>query len=67
MYIRTARTSNSKEPQQKHRLGTVGIKILGGGGEGRGLKLVLGDPNIALDILRWALSSVQRNELIYFV
>ena len=28
----TARTSNSKEPQQKYRLGTVSIKILGGGG-----------------------------------
>ena len=26
----TSRTSNSKEPQQKHRLGTVSIKILGG-------------------------------------
>ena len=24
-----ARTSNSKEPQQKYRLGTVSIKILG--------------------------------------
>ena len=24
-------TSNSKEPQQKYRLGTVSIKILGGG------------------------------------
>ena len=30
--IRTARTSNSKEPQQKYRLGTVSIKILDGGG-----------------------------------
>ena len=28
--IRTARTSNSKEPQQKYRLGTVSIKILNG-------------------------------------
>ena len=28
--IRTARTSNSKEPQQKYRPGTVSIKILGG-------------------------------------
>ena len=28
--MRTARTSNSKEPQQKYRLGTVSLKILGG-------------------------------------
>ena len=28
--IRTVWTSNSKEPQQKYRLGTVSIKILGG-------------------------------------
>ena len=28
--MRTARTSDSKEPQQKYRLGTVSIKILGG-------------------------------------
>ena len=27
---RTARTSTSKEPQQRYRLGTVSIKILGG-------------------------------------
>ena len=31
LYIRTARTSNSKKPQQKYHLGTVGVKILGGG------------------------------------
>ena len=30
-YKHTARTSNSKELQQKYRLGTVSIKILGGG------------------------------------
>ena len=41
-WIWTARTSNSKEPQQKYRLGTVSIKILGG------LKLVLQVPNLAL-------------------
>ena len=35
--INTARTSNSKEPQQKYGLGTVSIKILvRRGGEGRG-------------------------------
>ena len=28
--VRTARTSNSKDPQQKYRLGTVSIKTLGG-------------------------------------
>ena len=40
--IRSARTSNSKEPQQKYRLRTVSIKIGGGG-----LKPVLRDPNLA--------------------
>ena len=30
--IRTSRTSNSKEPQPKYRLGTISIKIRGGGG-----------------------------------
>ena len=38
-------TSNSKEPQQKYRLGMVSIKIRGGGG----LEPVLWDPNLALD------------------
>ena len=28
--MQASRTSNSKEPQQKYRLGTVSIKILGG-------------------------------------
>ena len=36
--------SNSKEPQQKYRLGTVSIKILGGGAGG-GVNPVLQDPN----------------------
>ena len=35
-------SKNSKEPQQKYRLGTVSIKILGG------LKPVLQAPNLAL-------------------
>ena len=35
--------NNSKEPQQKYRLGMVSMKILGGG-----LKLVLRVPNLAL-------------------
>ena len=37
-------SKNSKEPQQKYRLGTVSIKILVGGG----LKPVLQAPNLAL-------------------
>ena len=37
-----ATASNSKEPQQKYRLGTVSIKILGG------LKRALREPNLAL-------------------
>ena len=41
--MRTARTSNSKEPQQKYSIGTVSIKIRGGG-----IKPVLRDPNLAL-------------------
>ena len=36
-------SKNSKEPQQKYRLGTVSIKTLGGG-----LKPVLRAPNLAL-------------------
>ena len=36
-------SKNSKEPQQKYRLGTVSIKILGGGA----LKPVLRAPNLA--------------------
>ena len=36
-------SKNSKEPQQKYRLGTLSIKILGGG-----LKPVLRAPNLAL-------------------
>ena len=43
LVIRTARTSNSKEPQQMYRLGTVSIKILGVGG----LNRFYGDPNLA--------------------
>ena len=39
-------TSNSKEPQQKYRLGTVSIKILGGWA----LKPVLRDPNLDLSL-----------------
>ena len=34
-------SKNSKEPQQKYRLGTVSIKILGGGG---GLNRFYGGP-----------------------
>ena len=37
-------SKNSKEPQQKYRLGTVSIKILGG------LKPVLQAPNLALSL-----------------
>ena len=40
----TAPGQNSKEPQQKFRLGMVSIKILWG----VGLKPVLRDPNLAL-------------------
>ena len=41
-------SKNSKEPQQKYRLGTVSIKILGG------LKPVLQAPNLALSQYRKA-------------
>ena len=44
--MQTARTSNSKKPQQKYRLGTVSIKPPGVW-EGGGLKPVLRDPSLA--------------------
>ena len=42
-------SKNIKEPQQKYRLGTVSIKILGG------LKPVLQAPNLALRLFRESL------------
>ena len=43
---------NSKEPQQKYRLGTVSIKILGG------LKPVLQAPNLALSFYQLNLTNL---------
>ena len=42
--MRTAGTSNSKEPQQKYRFGTASIKILGMGVGVRGLNRFDGIP-----------------------
>ena len=50
-------SKNSKEPQQKYRLGTVSIKILGGGG----LKPVLQAPNLALSFYHGSKHTVVRS------
>ena len=50
-------SKNSKEPQQKYRLGTVSIKILGGG-----LKPVLQAPNLALSFCYMTGIMNNRNE-----
>ena len=49
-------SKNSKEPQQKYRLGTVSIKILGGG-----LKPVLRAPNLALSFYHGSKHTVVRS------
>ena len=49
-------SKNSKEPQQKYRLGTVSIKILGG------LKPVLQAPNLALSFCYITVIMNNRNE-----
>ena len=48
-------SKNSKEPQQKYRLGTVSIKILGG------LKPVLQAPNLALSFYHGSKHTVVRS------
>ena len=55
--MRTARTSNSEEPQQKYRLGTVSIEILGEGGV---LKPVLRDIDLALSCF-WYMTRIMNN------
>ena len=49
-------SKNSKEPQQKYRLGTVSIKILGGG-----FKPVLRAPNLALSFYHGSKHTVVRS------